>query len=73
MNKKPCDLILLITTLVLLALGVTMVLSASAPNALNKYGDSYYYAKDQFKYAVGGVVIMIVISFLIIKNIKDYI
>lgn len=64
MNKKPCDLILLITTLVLLALGVTMVLSASAPYALNMYGDSYFFAKDQLKYAIVGVIIMIGISFI---------
>lgn len=62
MKNKQMDLVLFITTLLLLAIGVTMVLSASAPYALNTYGDSYYFAKDQLIYAIVGIVIMLVIS-----------
>lgn len=36
-KKQPLDFILLITVLVLLALGIIMVLSASSPTALSDY------------------------------------
>lgn len=62
MKNKQMDLILFITTLLLLALGVTMVLSASAPYALNTFGDSYYFAKDQLIYAIVGIIAMFIIS-----------
>jgi len=43
---------LLVTIFILLALGLMMVLSASAPSALNYEGDSYFYFKSQAKNAV---------------------
>lgn len=36
-NQKPLDFILCITVFLLLALGIVMVLSASAPSSLSKY------------------------------------
>ncbi len=62
MKDKQMDFILLVTTLILLSLGVIMVLSASAPYALNRYNDSYFFAKDQLIYAIVGVVAMLIIS-----------
>ena len=47
---------LLITIFILLGLGLMMVLSASAPSALNYEGDSYFYFKNQAKNALVGIV-----------------
>ena len=46
-NVSQIDMPLLITVLMLLAIGIIMVLSASAPSALAMFGDSYKYAKTQ--------------------------
>ncbi len=37
LNKKPLDFILCIVIFLLLALGIVMVLSASAPSSLSKF------------------------------------
>lgn len=46
-NNKPVDFILVITVLIMLALGVVMVLSASSPSALAESGNSYKYVMTQ--------------------------
>ena len=46
-NKKPVDFILVITVLIMLALGIVMVLSASSPSALAETGNSYTYVMTQ--------------------------
>lgn len=46
-NSKPVDFILVITVLIMLALGVVMVLSASSPSALAETGNSYKYVMTQ--------------------------
>ena len=51
-KPKHVDIGLLVTILVLLAMGLMMVLSASAPSALTYNGDSYYYFKSQAKFAL---------------------
>ena len=56
------DFILFITVLLLLALGVTMVLSASSPSALAKTGSSYTYVSKQALSAAIGIVAMLVLS-----------
>lgn len=56
------DMPLLIDVLILLALGIVMVLSASAPSALAKFGDSYKHVKAQGVAAIGGIVVMIVLA-----------
>lgn len=72
MKGKQVDIVLLIVTIVLLSLGVIMVLSASAPYALNMYNDSYYFFKDQFIYAVVGVVMMLIISLIDYRIYKKF-
>ena len=61
-KNKSFDFILCITVFLLLALGIIMVLSASAPYSLSKYGNSYRYVFNQLIFAVIGVVLMFVIS-----------
>ena len=45
--NNPFDFILCIVVFILLALGIVMVLSASAPSALAEGGESYEYAGKQ--------------------------
>ena len=61
-KKRPFDFILCITVFVLLALGVIMVLSASAPYSLSKYGNSYRYFINQLIFAVVGIGAMFFFS-----------
>lgn len=61
-NKRPFDFILCITVFLLLALGITMVLSASAPSALSIHGNSYHYVIRQAGFAVVGILVMLGIS-----------
>ena len=56
------DFILCITVFVLLAMGIIMILSASAPSALSTTGNSYTYVRKQFAFAIVGVVLMYIIS-----------
>src|SRR5574344_355753 len=61
LNNK-LDYVLLVTILLLLALGVVMVLSASAPSSLSENGSSYTYFIKQFIFAVTGILLMLFIS-----------
>lgn len=61
-KKKSLDYGLLIDVLILLAIGLVMILSASAPYSLRTEGDSYFYVKRQLLFAVIGIVCMLVIS-----------
>lgn len=61
-KNKSLDYGLLIVVLILLAIGLVMVLSASAPYALRTEGDSYFYVKKQLMFAVIGIVCMFGIS-----------
>lgn len=58
-DKKPFDFWLFITVLILLSLGLIMVFSASAPTAEKEYKDVYYIIKKQLRFAVLGVVAML--------------
>lgn len=62
LKEKPLDFILCITLFLLLALGIIMVLSASAPSALSMYSNSYYYVIRQVAYAAVGIILMFIIS-----------
>lgn len=61
-KEKPFDFVLFITVLIILAMGIVMVLSASSPLALSKSGNSYYYVIRQAIFAVVGIVLMLIIS-----------
>ena len=60
--RNPVDYTLVITILLLLAIGLVMVLSASSPTALSESGNSYKYFAKQLIFAGAGVVAMIMIS-----------
>ena len=61
-SQKPLDFILCIIILLLLALGIVMVLSASAPYSLSNYGNSYYYVIRQAGFAIVGIILMLFVS-----------
>ncbi len=56
------DFVLCITVLLLLALGLVMVLSASSPSSLADYGNSYHYFEKQAIFAVLGIIAMLILS-----------
>ena len=60
--NNPVDYTLVITILILLAIGLVMVLSASSPTALSESGNSYKYFVKQLIFAGGGIVAMCMIS-----------
>ena len=61
---KGIDVPFVLLILVLLAIGITMMFSASYPVAYYEIGDSYYYLKRQLLFALIGLVIMVAVSFL---------
>lgn len=61
-NKGNIDFTLLITVLILLAIGITMVFSASAASSYLKYNDSYLYLKSQGLYAIISLIVMTILS-----------
>jgi cell division protein FtsW len=56
--RSAPDIWIILSTLLLLAIGVIMVYSASAVLAFHEFGDSFYYLKRQLFFAVLGVVAM---------------
>lgn len=61
-SNQPFDFGLLIIVFIMLALGIIMVLSASAPASLAEEGNSYEYVKTQALSAVLGIIAMFIIS-----------
>ena len=60
--NNSIDFTLLIVLLILLALGLTMVLSASSPKSLSDYGTSYHFFIRQLIFALAGIGLMMIIS-----------
>ena len=64
-TKLPLfDIPFLIGVMLLLAVGLIMLFSAGFADAFFKRGDSYYYIRKQLIFAVAGIVMMLVISFV---------
>ncbi|GAA4857823.1 stage V sporulation protein E [Paenibacillus vulneris] len=57
--RSAPDVTMLVCTMMLLAIGVVMVYSASAVLAFHEFGDWYYYLKRQLLFAVLGIAAMI--------------
>lgn len=71
-SKQPVDFVLLIIVFIMLAAGIIMVMSASAPTSLAKTGNSYRYVKTQAFSACLGIVAMLVISNIDYKIYKRF-
>ena len=61
----PVDAPFLVLTLLLLAIGLICLYSASYPLAYSKYGNSLYFVLRQGIFAVAGVVVMLFIAYQI--------
>jgi cell division protein FtsW len=57
-TRSNPDVLLMVSTFLLLAIGVVMVYSASAVLAYHDYGDYFYYLKRQLVFAVLGIIAM---------------
>ena len=73
-SKEPIDFILLIVVLIMLATGIIMVMSASAPTSLAETAgkSSYQYVKTQALSAVLGLGLMFFISKIDYKVYKNF-
>lgn len=71
-SKEPVDFVLLALVLIMLAAGIIMVMSASAPTSLAKTGNSYKYVKTQAFSAGLGIIAMLVISNIDYKIYKKF-
>ena len=73
-SKEPIDFILLIVVLMMLALGIIMVMSASAPTSIaeSKDASAYTYVKTQDLSAILGLALMLFISKIDYKIYKGF-
>lgn len=60
---KGLDVPFCMLIVLLLAIGITMMFSASYPVAFYEIGDSYYYLKRQLLFALVGLAIMLAVSY----------
>jgi len=58
--KKYPDTLIIVSTLLLLGIGVVIVYSASAVLTESRFDDSFYYAKRQIMWAILGIISMFV-------------
>lgn len=72
LSNKQIDFILLLDVLIMLALGIVMVMSASSPTSLSENGNSYKYVEKQAISAVIGLVGMFIISNIDYKIYKKF-
>jgi cell division protein FtsW len=61
-KNKTFDFLLFTVVLALVFIGIVMVFSASSVSSYIQYGDSYYFFKSQLKYALIGMLVMLVMS-----------
>ena len=59
-KQLHCDSILLVTTVVLVLIGLVMVFSSSGVYAMEKYNDAYYFLKRQVVWVFLGTVVMLI-------------
>ena len=71
-SKNQIDFILLVDVLLMLAVGIVMVMSASSPTSLSETGKSYTYVKTQAISAVMGLAGMLIISRINYKIYKKF-
>ncbi len=70
--KKPMDFWLLLVVVILLATGLITMFSASMPYANREYGDLTYILKSQLKFAVLGLIVLLVTSCIDYRLYKKF-
>lgn len=71
-SKEPIDFVLLIVVFIMLALGLIMVMSASAPTSIAEGNGGYSYVKTQAISAVLGLSAMFIISKIDYRIFKKF-
>ena len=71
-SKEPIDFVLLIVVFIMLALGLIMVMSASAPTSIAEGNGGYSYVKTQAMSAVLGLIAMLIISKIDYRMFKKF-
>lgn len=61
--RSGMDMPFFFLVMTLLVIGLVMLFSASYANGYYLYGDSYFFIKSQVKFAVLGVIVMVVLSY----------
>ena len=69
---KGLDIPFCMLIVLLLAIGITMMFSASYPVAFYEIGDSYYYLKRQLLFAIVGLAIMLAVSYVDYHNFHRF-
>jgi len=70
--RQNADIVIVVVTLVLLCIGVVMVHSASSVVSLQKFGDSFFYAKRQLLWAGLGVASMLFMANYDYHNLRKW-
>ena len=71
-RRGPADLLLFFITLVLLAIGLIMVLSASSYEAMIDYNDALHYFKRQLIFMALGFVFMFIMMNIFAYRAKPH-
>lgn len=72
-GKQGIDVHMLVIVILLLLIGLIAMYTSSYATAYYRYGNSYFFVLNQFKYAVLGVVLMLLISkFLTLKMLRSF-
>lgn len=72
-EPKSMDATFLLLVIIVISIGLIMLLSASAPAANTKVGNSYYFFMRQFGFAIAGVAVMIVVSRIDYRLYKPFV
>jgi cell division protein FtsW len=73
LKKKQPDIVLFLTTLLLLAIGIIMVLSASSYDAMLKYDNPYYFLNRQLIWALLGIIAMFFVMQIDYYRLKPFV
>jgi cell division protein FtsW len=71
-KQLHCDSILLVTTTVLVLIGLVMVFSSSGVYAMEKYNDAYYFLKRQIIWVFLGTIIMMLARETDYRGLEKY-
>ncbi len=71
-NKAAPDLVLALSTLMLLAVGLVLIYSSSAILALGRHGDSYHFIKKQLVFAAAGVSGLLMLLTFKRRHLQDF-
>lgn len=64
LKLRPPDRWIVLTVVVLSLFGILMVYDSSVAIAIRDFGNQYYYAREQVKWLIAGMVIMFAFSFI---------